>query len=225
MFDGSDKKITNRGVGRPLKKSLDYKCDKRKLILRASRHLFLNMDYEKVSIRKIAKLSGVNPSLIAYYFIDKEGVYKDLLKGIVFEQEKQFLEVSESLKGRNMASLIDSHLEMMKQEPNIINLFFKVYFTKNKTERRVIIDYFIRPNDTFIKSKLADEKSKQDERFFCLMPGLIFTSALMQCLDKGNRDKIFPSDFENDLRRSIYSIDSDFLSESSDAFDKVTHTR
>jgi|GEM_PF-3580172 len=224
MFDGSDKKITNRGVGRPLKKSLDYKCDKRKLILRASRHLFLNMDYEKVSIRKIAKLSGVNPSLIAYYFIDKEGVYKDLLKGIVFEQEKRFVEVSESLKGRNMASLIDSHLEMMKQEPKIIILFFKVYFTKNKTERRMIIDHFIRPNDTFIKSKLGDEKSKQDERFFGLMPGLIFTSALMQCLDKDNRDKIFPSDFENDLRRSIYSIDSDFLSESGDACDKVTHT-
>jgi len=205
MFDDI---ITNRRVGRPLKKSLDYKCDKRKLILKASRYLFLSMDYEKVSIRRIGRLSGVSPSLIAYYFIDKEGIYKAFLNEISLEQEKQFFEARESIKDHNMANLIDSHLEMMKQEPKIINLFFKVYFTKNKTERRMIIDHFIRPNDTFIKSKLGDEKSKQDKSFFGLMPGIIFTSALMQCLDQDNRDKIFPPNFENDLRKSIYSIDS-----------------
>lgn len=215
MFDDSEKVITGRRVGRPAKNSHDNRCDKRRLILRSASYLFFNRDYEKVSLRKIAKLSGVNPSLIAYYFIDKEGVYKAFLNEIILEQKRQFIDVSLSLKdhsfmGQGMSSIIDSHLETMQKEPKIMNLFFKVYFSDNLTEKELIIEHFIRPYNDFIKSKLGYEKSKQDMSFLGIMPGLIFTSALMECLDKKNRDKLFPSNFQTDMRKSIYSIDSQY---------------
>ena len=210
MFENPEVKQKSRRVGRPFKNDLVDNVDKRKLILKKSRQLFLDLPYEKVSIRKIAKASNVSPGLICYYFINKEGVFAAFLEDMALEQQDRFFEYNPSTHGNNMTSLMDAHLALMRQEPNVVKLFYKAFATDNESERSMIIDHFIRPNDEFIKSKLHPKKSKQEAMYAGFMPGLMFTSALMQCLDEENRDKIFPLNFEMDLRRSIHNMNCDF---------------
>lgn len=49
-------------------------------LLRAALEAFLADDYHRVTTRGIARLAGVNVSMIRYYFGSKEGLYEDMIR-------------------------------------------------------------------------------------------------------------------------------------------------
>ncbi|WP_076537636.1 TetR/AcrR family transcriptional regulator [Shewanella sp. UCD-KL21] len=71
------KKITpvKKPVGRPA-----AKADNRCALINAAKSLFVDNDYDKVSIRAIAALAQVDASLIRYYFQSKMGLFAEMLK-------------------------------------------------------------------------------------------------------------------------------------------------
>lgn len=52
----------------------------RDLLLRAARHCFAKMGFDRTSTRDIAKSAGVNISLISYHFNGKDGLYRSCLE-------------------------------------------------------------------------------------------------------------------------------------------------
>ncbi|MCU0757740.1 MAG: TetR family transcriptional regulator [Steroidobacteraceae bacterium] len=69
-------KVDGRVRGRPRKGS---RGDARAALLEAARGLFSRYGYREVSARQIARAAGVNPSLLAYYFKGKYGLYGEVL--------------------------------------------------------------------------------------------------------------------------------------------------
>lgn len=68
--------VAARSRGRPAKGS---GLDTRAALLGAARELFVRYGYRAVSARQIARLAGVDPSLLAYHFSGKNGLYREVL--------------------------------------------------------------------------------------------------------------------------------------------------
>lgn len=51
----------------------------RERLLQAGRQLFLRQEYHRVAIRRVAERAGVNSAMIAYYFGDKQGLFRAVL--------------------------------------------------------------------------------------------------------------------------------------------------
>lgn len=62
---------------KPLTESTE---NSRELLLRAARHCFATMGFDRTSTRDIAKSAGVNISLISYHFNGKDGLYRSCLE-------------------------------------------------------------------------------------------------------------------------------------------------
>jgi len=73
--------VPPRARGRPAKGS---GLDARAALLAAARELFVRYGYRAVSARQIARLAGVDPSLLAYHFSGKHGLYREVL-GLALE--------------------------------------------------------------------------------------------------------------------------------------------
>lgn len=57
--------------------------DRRSEILAAALELFSQCDYSSITIKDIARLAGVNTSLLYYYFSDKEALFRSALEQAV----------------------------------------------------------------------------------------------------------------------------------------------
>jgi AcrR family transcriptional regulator len=52
----------------------------RQRLLEAAMHAFLEKDYQRVSMRRVAQDAGSNMSMIYYYFGNKEGLFEEVLR-------------------------------------------------------------------------------------------------------------------------------------------------
>lgn len=66
------KKKTSKATSAP--------ANSRELLLKAANKVFSDKGYDQSSTREIAKLAGVNVSLISYHFQGKEGLYRTCLE-------------------------------------------------------------------------------------------------------------------------------------------------
>jgi AcrR family transcriptional regulator len=55
----------------------------KEVIVRASLELFAKKGYDGVTVRDIAQKTGLNLSLVSYYFGGKEGLYQEILGRVV----------------------------------------------------------------------------------------------------------------------------------------------
>lgn len=76
--------------------------DAREVLLKAARVLFSQKGLEGTSTRDIAKESGLNISLISYYFGGKEGLYKELFMNFGTHIARVIDETLESLQDMEM---------------------------------------------------------------------------------------------------------------------------
>ena len=61
----------------------DEETTARDKLLEAGRYLFLQQEFHRVSIRRIAERAGVNSAMIAYYFGDKRGLFQAVVLSYV----------------------------------------------------------------------------------------------------------------------------------------------
>ncbi|MFT4926028.1 MAG: AcrR family transcriptional regulator [Phenylobacterium sp.] len=113
--------------GRPSKPAKGQKpsVDARELLIGAARQKFISKPYDKVSIRELSQLAGVNSAMIKYYFENKEGLYKAMIlevTGQVITSIKQHLKSGsfDSLEG-----FFRSFVEMIKESPEFPLLMLK----------------------------------------------------------------------------------------------------
>ncbi len=114
--------MTNKGRPAQNGKNAD---DARAALIGAARKKFVSKAYDKVSIRELAQLAGVNSAMIKYYFESKEGLYKAMVTevtGQVIENIKLHLS---SGKFDSIEEFFRSFVEMIKESPEFPLLMLK----------------------------------------------------------------------------------------------------
>ena len=110
--------------GRPVKSGKNAD-DARAALIAAARKKFVSKSYDKVSIRELAQLAGVNSAMIKYYFESKEGLYKAMITevtGQVMENIKLHLS---SGQFDSLEDFFRSFVEMIKESPEFPLLMLK----------------------------------------------------------------------------------------------------
>ncbi|MFN8945702.1 MAG: TetR/AcrR family transcriptional regulator [Pseudobdellovibrionaceae bacterium] len=108
--------------------------DARNLLLNAARVLFSQKGFEGTSTRDIARESGLNISLISYYFGGKEGLYKQLFMNFglriaeVIDQTLlsfQNLEMSEKNFVEEIRLIITMFIDLHEENKDMANLIWR----------------------------------------------------------------------------------------------------
>jgi TetR/AcrR family transcriptional regulator len=100
-------------------------------ILLAATDLFAANHFNGVSIKEIAKKSGVNSALISYYFGGKKNLYQEVLN----EQSNLFLNLIARVSSKDIAPLaklreyITAMSEVQKLHPHRIHLIYRELLT------------------------------------------------------------------------------------------------
>lgn len=100
-------------------------------ILLAATDLFAANHFNGVSIKEIAKKSGVNSALISYYFGGKKNLYQEVLN----EQSNLFLNLIARVSSKELAPLaklreyIAAISEVQKLHPHRIHLIYRELLT------------------------------------------------------------------------------------------------
>lgn len=176
-----------RKPGRPQSSlSFDENWSSRQAIIKSARDLFFNDTYENVSIRKIAKNSGVNPALIRYYFLNKEGLYCQVLRDVAEELKRFVLHEREGMTPIEL--IIRSYIDFFEKQPEAINVFLREIILSEKKSK--FIDLVILPNKEFISKHLKlriYSLNEYDERVSLITDilfKLIFQLMLFEFLNK-----------------------------------------
>ncbi len=107
--------------GRPIK-SAD---DTRALLICAARRKFVSKSYDKVSIRELAQLAGVNSAMIKYYFQSKEGLYKAMIMEVTGQVMESFAAHLQNTEIDNLEDFFRSFVDVIKQSPEFPLLMLK----------------------------------------------------------------------------------------------------
>ena len=123
-------------MARPTKNS----DDARQALIDAARQKFVSKPYDKVSIRELSTLAGVNSAMIKYYFGSKEGLYKAMIlevTGQVITNIKRHL-----LSGPvdSMEQFFRSFVEVIKQSPEFPLLMLKELILNQGVDRQYFVE-------------------------------------------------------------------------------------
>lgn len=109
----------------------EAKASSAEKIILAATDLFSANHFNGVSIKDIAKKSGVNSALISYYFGGKKNLYQEVLN----EQSNLFLDLIARVRAKNLSPLmklreyIAAIAEVQKLHPHRIHLIYRELLT------------------------------------------------------------------------------------------------
>ena len=108
-------------IGRPQKSE-----DKRGKLMKAAKKLFVESDYDKVSIRSIATHAGVDSALIRYYFQSKLGLFTEMMREMTAPISAQINSLSQSVDSDSASELMTTYYRVMSHNPDFPKLIFKI---------------------------------------------------------------------------------------------------
>lgn len=210
--------IESRRPGRPVKSAdNDEKNQSRNALLQAARELFAKDPYVKVSTRKIAERAGVNPALIRYYFINKDGLYQQMLAGLAEELQRNIMNSDWTEASSPIEPIIRAYMKMFENEPGITKLIFRELMLNDDNSRSKIIDLVIRPDKEFLL------KFIQAPHFKRLKPGVnpvflmmhmmgstILPYLMRDSIEEIDREPLTKEKFEQMLKQNIQFIEAAF---------------
>ncbi len=123
--------------GRPSAQSANDSA--RALLIAAARQKFVSKPYDKVSIRELATLAGVNSAMIKYYFQSKEGLYKAMILEVTGQVMSNIQQQLQSGQMDNLEDFFRIFVEVVKQSPEFPLLMLKEVVLN----QGVCQDYFI----------------------------------------------------------------------------------
>lgn len=112
-------------VGRP-----KNKVDNRAKLIKAAQLLFVSNDYDKVSIRAIARQAEVDPGLIRYYFQSKLGLFSAMISETAEPVTKQLKTMSLKLNKSSPEALMQTYYQVMSKNPHFPKLIFRILSMK-----------------------------------------------------------------------------------------------
>ncbi|EAQ67388.1 transcriptional regulator, TetR family protein [Marinomonas sp. MED121] len=213
--------IETRRPGRPLKSNNDDdKNQSRKALLQAAKELFSNAPFAKVSTRKIAERAGVNPALIRYYFINKDGLYQQMLVGMAEELQNNIMNFDWTEASSPIEPIVRSYAAMFEKEPGVAKLIFRELLLNDENSRSKVIDLVIRPDKEFVL------KFMKSPHFKPLKPGVnpvflvlhIMGSTVLPYLMKETIEEVegaplTSESFEQMIQQSIQFIETAFINQ------------
>jgi AcrR family transcriptional regulator len=134
--------------GRPVKGQADSRI---KLIL-AARRCFATQAYTDVTTRMLAAEAGVNASLIRYYFLNKDGLYQQMLGDVADEFQKAVAEFVQTHPNSPFEAIFRAHMSLSQHSPDIPKLLFRELAFNDGQNRQLVIDNVAKPNQRFIET-------------------------------------------------------------------------
>lgn len=112
--------------------------DAKSKIMEVSLKLFAEKGFEGTSTRDIAKASGLNISLISYYFGGKEGLYKSILEGFAFKVRDDIESLVqqfdlETLDPKSLREAIEAVIDRLL-ELRFSNPYLAIILTREKVQ-------------------------------------------------------------------------------------------
>lgn len=208
-----------RKPGRPLKSlNGDEKNQSRKALLQAARELFAKSPYAKVSTRKIAERAGVNPALIRYYFINKDGLYQQMLIGMAEELQRHILSSDWSKVSSPIEPIVRSYAAMFAKEPGIAKLIFRELLLNDEGSRSKVIDLVIRPDKEFVLKFMQTPHFKPLKLgvnpvflVFHIMGSTVLPYLMKESIEEVEGEPLTHDHFEQMIQQSIQFIETAFI--------------
>jgi len=107
--------------------------DNRANLIAAAQLLFIANDYDKVSIRAIAKQADLDPALIRYYFQSKLGLFSAMISETVAPVGKQLASIAQEVTVLSPEMLMQTYYQVMSQNPHFPKLIYRI-LSMNKTD-------------------------------------------------------------------------------------------
>ena len=108
-------------IGRPVQNE-----NKRGKLINAAKKLFVEYDYDKVSIRSIAAEAEVDSALIRYYFQSKLGLFTAMMQEMTAPITAQLNSLYQSISSDSASELLTTYYRVMSHNPDFPKLIFKI---------------------------------------------------------------------------------------------------
>ena len=211
--------IEPRRPGRPVKSdNSDDKNQSRKALLQAACELFADAPFAKVSTRKIAERAGVNPALIRYYFINKDGLYQQMLLGMAEELQRQIMSSDWTQASSPIEPIVRSYVAMFQKEPGIAKLIFRELLLNDEGSRSRIIDLVIRPDREFVLKFMQSSHFKPLKKgvnpIFLIVHVLgstVLPFLMRESIEEVEGAPLTDADLEQMIQQSIQFIETAFI--------------
>lgn len=116
-------------------------------IMRAAERLFAAQGFAGVSIREITKSAGVNVAMIHYYFGNKEGLYRSILKNAAGEIRALLVEAAgdgETVEDR-LRGFVKAYATYIFGHPNLARVLHRELISGGKYLKEIAEQHYI-PN-------------------------------------------------------------------------------
>ena len=133
--------------GRPAKGQTDARIK----LIQAARRCFATKAYRDVTTRMLAAEAGVNASLIRYYFLNKDGLYQQMLSDVADEFQKTVAEFTQTHPDKPFEAILRAHMSLSQHSPDIPKLLFRELAFNDGQSRQLVIDNVAKPNQKFIE--------------------------------------------------------------------------
>ena len=141
-------------VGRPT----ENKGNRDKLLV-AARELFVEFDYDKVSLRIIAKKAHVDSALIRYYFQSKLGLFTAMLEETAAPITAQLRSSTQQVNESSSEILMATYYRVMSENPDFPKLIFRMASMPSSDKNihfQTIIEDILRPKNNKLFSAMQD---------------------------------------------------------------------
>ncbi|MFM0739574.1 TetR/AcrR family transcriptional regulator [Paraburkholderia xenovorans] len=148
-------------------------------LLRSARGAFARSGYEATSVREIARVSGVDPALVAHHFGSKEALWVAVVEQIADEAEPMIaktaaLRATAALGPRaRVEAAVSILIDQVFSTPDV-GMFFSTAATETGERLDVLIERVVRPfHDVFVALVVdaidAGEVPQQDPEIFFML--------------------------------------------------------
>lgn len=137
--------------GRPSK----AKSSARDELLLAARRCFAAKPYREVTTRMLANTAGVNAALIRYYFMNKEGLYRQMLSDVATEFQNTVAGFVSANPQNPVEAILRAHGALILKNPDIPKLIFRELVFNEGAGRSLVIENVAKPNKVFMMKLCA----------------------------------------------------------------------
>jgi len=153
--------MSNKKIGRP-----SGNDDKRGKLICAAKKLFVQYDYDKVSIRAIASEAGVDSALIRYYFQSKLGLFTAMVQETAAPVLKQLHKKPKTLDANSPSEVMATYYQVMSRNPDFPKLVYRVASlpesNHNQALKKIFAEIF-RPQKINLFSAIAEQGHLRDD--------------------------------------------------------------
>ncbi|MFT6986715.1 MAG: AcrR family transcriptional regulator [Psychromonas sp.] len=148
-------------VGRP-----KIPADNRAKLIAAATLLFIDNDYDKVSIRAIAKQASLDPGLIRYYFQSKLGLFSAMISETVEPVSRQLATINQEVSVLSPETLMQTYYQVMSQNPHFPKLIYRVLSMKKtdvNQQLQIVLKSIFKVQNVSLFARLKEGGFLQDE--------------------------------------------------------------